>query len=323
MKLSRFALYAWGVLGYNIVVILWGAFVRATGSGAGCGRHWPLCNGEVVPWAPQTETMIEFTHRVTSGLALIAVVVMLVWAFRTYAKGHPVRLGATLSMIFMIIEALIGAVLVIFALVAYDTSTARAIVVALHLVNTYILLGVLTLTAWWASGGQPMRLKAQGAFGWALGVSFVGILILGASGGIAALGNTLFPVESVAEGLRQDFSPTAHFLIRLRVAHPFLAIVIGATIILIMNIFNASRGTPATSRFAKIFLWLYIVQLIGGALNIALLAPVWMQLFHLFVSDLILIAFVLFMAAGLEQKSPVTESYLRPTTRPGEKVYAD
>lgn len=322
MKLNRFARYAWGVLAYNILVILWGAFVRASGSGAGCGSHWPLCNGDVVPWSPSIETIIEFTHRLTSGAALIAVISLLVWAFRAYPARHRVRLGASLSMLFMTVEALLGAALVLFELVAYDTSTARAFIVGLHLINTYILLGMLTLTAWWASGGQPLRLKNQGWLGWAIGIGFLGILLMGASGGIAALGNTLFPAESVAEGLREDFSPTAHFLIRLRVAHPVIAIFLGAYIILVMSLYNNARATQLTSRLTKFFLALYLIQLTGGALNIALLAPVWMQLFHLFISDLILITFVLFTATAFAQESVSQDETLsHPLPHTGEKAY--
>jgi len=322
MKLNRFAGYAWGVLAYNILVILWGAFVRASGSGAGCGSHWPLCNGEVVPWSPPIETMIEFTHRLTSGVALITIIVLLVWAFRAYPARHRVRLGASLSMLFMIVEALVGAALVLFELVAYDASTARAVIAGVHLINTYILLTVLTLTAWWASGGLPLRLKNRSWFSWAIGIGFLGILLMGASGGIAALGNTLFPAESVAEGLREDFSSTAHFLIRLRVAHPVIAIFLGAYIILVMSLFNNDRATPLTARLAKFFLALYSIQLVGGALNIALLAPVWMQLFHLFMSDLVLITFVLFTATAFAQKNVSQDEALsQPAAHTGEKAY--
>jgi heme A synthase len=144
MQLTRFAKYAWGVLAYNILVILWGAYVRATGSGAGCGSHWPLCNGEVIPRAEQVETLIEFAHRLTSGLSLLLVVGLLVWAFRSYPKGHLVRLGAGLSMFFIITEALVGAGLVLFEWVAQDVSSGRVISMAVHLVNTFLLLASLT-----------------------------------------------------------------------------------------------------------------------------------------------------------------------------------
>ena len=93
-SLSRLAKFAWGVLAYNIAVILWGAYVRASGSGAGCGEHWPLCNGVVLPRDPSTATLIEFSHRITSGLALIAVVALLVWVWRACAAGHPSRRAA-------------------------------------------------------------------------------------------------------------------------------------------------------------------------------------------------------------------------------------
>jgi heme A synthase len=94
-------------------VILWGAFVRATGSGAGCGSHWPLCNGELVPRAPQVETVIEFIHRATSGLAFLLVLGLFVLAWRVYPKGDLVRRAAALSFLFIVTEALVGAGLVL------------------------------------------------------------------------------------------------------------------------------------------------------------------------------------------------------------------
>ncbi|MCB0131087.1 MAG: COX15/CtaA family protein, partial [Caldilineaceae bacterium] len=137
---KRFTIFAWAVLAYNIVVILWGAFVRATGSGAGCGSHWPLCNGEILPRATEVETLIEFSHRITSGIALIAVVVLLIWALRSYPRGHRVRRGAQASMFFMFTEALVGAGLVLFEYVAHNVSIARAYWMAGHLMNTFLLL---------------------------------------------------------------------------------------------------------------------------------------------------------------------------------------
>src|SRR5690606_29028870 len=164
-KLSRFAAFAWGVLAYNLLVVLWGAWVRVTGSGAGCGSHWPLCNGEVVPRSAGVETLVEFTHRLTSGVALLAVVALLLWAVRAYPAGHPVRRGARLSMGFMILEALVGGGLVLLELVADNASMARAYWMVAHLVNPFLLLGVLALTAWWAWGGAEVRLRGQGRVG--------------------------------------------------------------------------------------------------------------------------------------------------------------
>jgi heme A synthase len=151
----RFAWYAWGVLVCNELVILLGAFVRATGSGAGCGSHWPLCNGEVVPQAPSMAMLIEYSHRLTSGLALVATTVLLVWAWRAYPAHHRVRMGALFSFIFLIIEALIGAGLVLLEYVAANVSLARAGWMAGHLLNTFCCWFTYPDCLW--LGGQPMR----------------------------------------------------------------------------------------------------------------------------------------------------------------------
>ena len=137
---TRFAGFAWALLGYDVLVVLWGAFVRATGSGAGCGRHWPMCNGEFVPRAPRLETLIELSHRVSSGAAFAFTAVLLVWALRAYPRGHRIRWGAGAAMLLMVSEAAVGAGLVLFELVAHDASMKRALSVSVHLVNTFLLL---------------------------------------------------------------------------------------------------------------------------------------------------------------------------------------
>ncbi|KAF0221091.1 MAG: protoheme IX farnesyltransferase, partial [bacterium] len=210
IKLNRLAVYAWGVLLYNIGVIVWGAYVRSSRSGDGCGSHWPDCNGEIIPTAPELKTIIEFTHRITSGIALLMVVVLLVWSHRFYQKKHPVRLGAKFSMLFMIMEAAVGAAIVLFRLVADNDSIARAMFMSVHLVNTFLLLGTLTLTAWWASGGQMIYLKAKPLLSFGMLFSLLGVVLLGASGAIAALGDTLFPAQTLEQALKSDLSATAH-----------------------------------------------------------------------------------------------------------------
>ncbi len=220
----RYAAFAWGVLGYSVLVILWGAFVRATGSGAGCGSHWPLCNGVVVPRAAQVETIVEFAHRLTSGLSLVLIAALIVWGWRVSRPGHPVRKTLIASGVFIILEALIGAWLVLAGLTAGNDSVGRAVSMALHLINTFFLLASLALTAWWASGGEAIRLRGQGWLlaGWLLALAAV--LIVGMSGAVTALGDTLFPSANLTEGFQADFSPTAHILVRARVLHPMLAV---------------------------------------------------------------------------------------------------
>jgi len=297
MSLNRYAKYTWGVLAYNILVILWGAFVRATGSGAGCGSHWPLCNGEVIPRATQVETLIEFTHRLTSGLALLLVVVLLVWGLRAYPRGHIVRKGAVFSMVFIISEALLGAGLVIFELVADDTSSMRAFSIALHLVNTFLLLAALSLTAWWASGGEPLSFRGQAAAVTFFTLAFVGIIFLGMSGAITALGDTLFPVESLAEGLQADFSPDSHFLVRLLVWHPLAAVLVGFYLMFFGGLVAMFRSDKYTRSLAVSLVALIIIQLLAGLVNLILLAPVWMQILHLLLADLLWISLVLLSGA--------------------------
>jgi heme A synthase len=299
MKLTRFAKYAWLVLAFNLGVILWGAYVRATGSGAGCGSHWPLCNGEVIPRTEQIETLVEFTHRLSSGAAFLLVLGMLIWAWRSYPQGHRVRRAAVFSMVFMVTEALVGAGLVLFELVADNESTARAISISIHLVNTFILLAFISLTAWWASGGNPLKIRWERLEVGLLVLSFIGVLVLGMSGALTALGDTLFPTSSLQEGLRQDFSETAHFLVRLRILHPGIAVIVALYTIFVVNLINARIQNRFNQQIGWVLITLFVIQLLAGIINVLLLAPVWMQLVHLLLSDLVWICLVLFAAESL------------------------
>lgn len=304
-KLNKFSQFAWGVLFYNVLVVLWGAYVRATGSGAGCGSHWPLCNGEIVPRGKQVETLIEFTHRLSSGLALILVVGLFVWAWRIYPKQHPVRLGASLSFLFIITEALVGAALVLFAWVAKDASIGRVISIAVHLINTFLLLASIALTAWWSSGVMTVKLKNARGRTWILIVGLAGVLLIGVTGAITALGDTLFPSASLVEGLQQDFSGTGHFLIRLRVWHPIIAVMVASFIGFVALWEWNSSSDPWIKRFSAILGGIFILQLGAGLVNVFLLAPVWMQLIHLLLADLVWIILILLTASVLAIKEAI------------------
>jgi len=287
-----FTRFAWGVLAWNILVVLWGAYVRASGSGAGCGSHWPLCNGEVVPRAPRLETIIEFTHRMMSGVALIAVIGLAIWSFYRFPRGHRVRRAANLSLVFLIIEALLGAGLVLFQYVDRNASVGRAFYLSLHLVNTQLLLAALALTAWYshhrATGGR-LRPLVFATLPIAIVVSVAGV--------IAALGDTLYPSASLAEGMRQDLSAAANFLIRLRMLHPAFAIL--GAIYFVVVAFKMARFTP----IAAYTIVLSLTQLLLGAMNLALLAPIWIQITHLLLADLLWLALVLLT---VETREPTT-----------------
>ncbi len=300
---SRFSKFAWAVLGWNVLVVLWGAFVRATGSGAGCGNHWPMCNGEVVPWGAQTATLIEFTHRITSGIALIGVLVLLIWSFRSFPRRHPVRTGAVLSGIFILTEALIGAGLVLLEHVAQNKSVYRGYSLSIHLINTFTLLAVLALTAWWASGGAPVAWGDRTRPRWLLGGALAGLIVLGISGAIAALGDTLFPAISLAAGFAEDFAPSAHIFVRLRVFHPGIAIVAIGFLLFAVGQTMKRIKDPVVQRLGLIVMGLALLQVMIGAMNLAMLAPVAMQLVHLAGADVLWIAAVLFSAAALRSEA--------------------
>ncbi len=313
MPSSRLPRYAWGVTAFTVAVVLWGAFVRASGAGAGCGAHWPLCNGEIVPRAPALETLIELTHRVTSGAILIGIVALAVWVWRALPAGHPARPAAVASVVFVLTEALIGAGLVLFGLVADDHSPERAVVLGVHLANTFVLLAVLALTAHWSARpglrGIPWRASRTAAES---ALALVGLLAVGVTGAVTALGDTLFPATSLAEGLRHDLTPGAHVLIRLRVWHPLLALAVGAGV--------AAHATAVRRRFGAAVVpvtgavtTLIVTQIVVGVANLALLAPVWAQLLHLLLADALWIAVVVLWATAAETETARGEKPARAT----------
>lgn len=291
--------FAWTVLAYFALVAVWGAFVRATGSGAGCGSHWPLCNGEVLPRAPSAATAIEFFHRATSGLAGALIVGLLAGLVRRSGWHHPATRAALGAFILTVIEASVGAGLVKFDLVAGDPSALRAVVMAVHLVNTYLLLIALTLVPLnLGESEQPARWLPNPAFK----AAFAGMALVGVSGAIAALGDTLFPARSLLEGLRQDLSPAAHFLLRLRIFHPFMAVALGLGLVWL-----ARRSWERSPLPAGAVTVLVGCQLLAGFVNLALLAPVVLQLVHLLLAYALLVALVVLASGEPEQPAPQFE----------------
>ncbi len=296
-KLSRFAKYAWFVLAYNVVVILWGVFLRASKSGDGCGQHWLTCHGEVIPSAPEMKTVIEFSHRLTSGLAFIAVLILLIWAFRRFEKGNVIRKTAVVSFVFIITEALVGAGLVLTGNTAETLTAARPFWMIGHLTNTFILLAFLTLTAWFAAGGKTFNFWAEPRILLFLLIAVIGIFFVGMSGSVAALSSMLFPSETLAEGFRKDFSATSNILLRLRVSHPIVSILTSVYLIFLAGwLRKKSKNNPSVARWANILSVLILAQIVFGALTLLTLAPILMQLGHLLLADLIWIAFVLMSA---------------------------
>ena len=280
---SRFTRYAWFVLGYLGLVILWGAWVRISGSGAGCGAHWPTCNGVVVPLNPTLETLIEYTHRLTSGLSLPLVFVLVGWSFRRFPAGSGVR-GASLgALFFLLTEAALGAGLVKFELVAGDTSVARAVTASFHLVNTFALSAFSALVAWWSNPEHTgasfhPRLKNKGS-AWLI-PALVALIFTSMTGAITALGDTLFPTSVFTEQglvahLAEQVSASTHFLVQLRIVHPIVAVL---TSVYLLIALPQLAGFDGHRRLVN---GLEIALVALGFVNILLAAPAWMQLVHL------------------------------------------
>jgi heme A synthase len=287
-RYPAFARYAWLVVAYTLFVILFGAWVRITGSGAGCGEHWPMCNGEIVPRSPTAKTVIEFTHRVTSGILGPLVLGQVIWAFGGAGKRTALKLLTLLVLIFVIIEALIGRSLVVQELVGDNASVARAVAVALHLGNTLLLMFFSTATAWLGLGGQwpPIFGRFVGR-GWAYSALF-GVTVVSMMGAVTALGDTLFPVKptlgaGVLAHLGADLHHSAHFLVRLRIIHPVLAAVLAIGLLFFCQRYGQrSRALERGCQLLAACVW---AQLLIGVTNIALGAPPWVQLLHLLLAQ--------------------------------------
>jgi cytochrome c oxidase assembly protein subunit 15 len=286
--------FAWGVLGYNVLVALWGAVVRATSSGAGCGDHWPLCNGVVVQVHPRLATIIELAHRMSSGLTLPLVLLLLVWTYRSTVASHIARGLTIAATVLTLNEGLLGALLVLFRLTADNRSPARAVYLSLHLANTLMMLGALALAAHFLSRSVAFR-WSQVRFT-QLPLAVTGLLVtlmVGATGTLAALSDTLFPATSLAAAFTQDFSGSGGWLLRLRIVHPAAAVLAGLFIVWLLA---RSWSRPNERGLALGVGGLLVLQFGLGLLDVALLAPVWIQVVHLLGADVLWIALTVLAA---------------------------
>ena len=295
VSLARFA---WFVVAYNVAVIVWGAYVRATGSGAGCGSHWPLCNGEFLPTTPQTQTVIEFTHRVTIGVSLVLVAILLIWCWRRTAKGDWPRYSAVAAAVLLFNEALLGALLVMVDhLGGLDRSATRVLFLCLHFGNTLLLLATLALTAKWLSARDRSFVVVLRPYQTiATGLGLVSVMVIGITGSLANLGDSMFPADSLRHAFAQDFSSSSHILLRLRVLHPIAAIIGSIYVLWLVHTFWRKRKHLEWVPLLTITL---VGQIALGAVSVMLLAPVWLQMTHLVVAEIFWILVVLASADQL------------------------
>ena len=287
------------VLGWMLFVILEGAVVRATGSGAGCGKHWPLCNGEWIPQHPRLATVIEFAHRSVTAVCVGLVALLATWTFIAHPRGHRARKAAIWSVVLLLTEAVLGAILVLGGYVEHNTSNARVVVQSVHFTNTLLLLGALTLAWWWQrdrttifaapSPTLPGATLQTRRNTW-LALTFT--VITGATGSVAALADTLFPATSLKAAFWADFSSTSPLLIRMRWIHPASAVLMVLAVVALAFGLTQPRRT--------ILLVLIAAQPLLGIVTVLTLAPIGLQLLHLLGADLLWIALVATAAQVLE-----------------------
>jgi cytochrome c oxidase assembly protein subunit 15 len=288
------ARFAWCVLAYFILVVLWGAIVRTTNSGGGCGAHWPLCNGYVNPLHhPRLATIIEFAHRQSTTVATCLTVALTVWTFRATGKGHLARKAALWSVFFLVTEALLGAALVLRGWVEQNDSTGRVIAQGVHFTNTMLLMAALTLNAWFLRDRRAAehRLQTSRFAGW---MAVSATIVMGATGALAALADTLFPSQSLAAGIAGDFARSAPVLVRMRWLHP-AAVLIGSCFV----VWAVAQRVTARRRWDRLsfaVIGLLALQCLLGVADVLLLAPAWMQIVHLLGADLYWVALVLLAA---------------------------
>lgn len=314
-KLSGFAKYAWFVLAYNLLVVLWGVFLRASKSGDGCGMHWLTCHGEVLPSAPQFKTVIEFTHRMMSALDGLLMLILLGWAFWIWYKGREkssrrTLITAAIAFFFVLTEGALGAGLVLTGNTAETLTAARPFWMAAHLINTFILLAFLVLTARFASGGDALKFNIEKKYIAGLLIGVAAIFLVSISGSIAALSNMIFPSGTLTEGMAKDFSETSHILLRLRLLHPVTAILTSVFVIFLTGWLAKERfGDAKVMRWSNVLTILILGQIAFGSATLLMLAPIVMQLGHLLFADAIWLSFVMFAAAFLSSAySPKTDA---------------
>jgi heme A synthase len=267
----------------SILSILAGAFVRATGSGDGCGSTWPTCKGKIIPQLSDSSEVIEFSHRSISGILLIVTLIIFIKS-RNMSKGTIIRTTVNFLTFFVIFEAAIGAVIVLYEWVGLNSSLPRIIAVPIHLVNTFGLLACYAVL-YKVLLNNFKNIKQL----WDRRFVFVAFLFLlsGATGSITALADVLFPSASFYEGLMEDFDRTSELLTRLRILHPIVAT--GLSVALIIESRKIQKDYKIDVKFLQL---LVIVAVTLGVLNVLSNIVLLLSIFHLAIADLLWITYI-------------------------------
>ncbi len=282
-----FYTFSWGLVAYTVAIVLWGAWVRISGSGDGCGDHWPLCNGDIVPSSAPGKTWVEFSHRLSTGLYGAFVLLQLVIARRRFDAPHPARTWSALTLLFTVTEALIGRQLVTMGLVNESLNIARVVVMPLHLVNTALLLGSTVMTAEAIRYGDIPRVSLSPSVRRLLGIIGGVLVITLTTGAVAALGTHLSPSHSLLSGLTKDLSADSHLAVRLRVLHPLVALLGPLGLWAALEKLRDVAPSPySRTLFGRLIITLFLAVLVGVCTLLSL-APIWLKITHLFMANIL------------------------------------
>ena len=307
MPRLAFARLAGGVTLATVLVVLFGAVVRITGSGAGCGQHWPTCHGDIAHLPRSVETWIELGHRTTSGLDFLGVLALSIVAWQRFPGWHPARLAAAAALALILVEVVIGARLVLLSLVGSNMSFDRAVIMPAHLVTTSLLLGALGATTYFGSAARVVpqpdrslveRAALRAAFRFIV-VAALLLLLVSMTGAVTALGDTVYPVQGATplEHIQNDQAADAHFLGKLRVIHPLLAVLGVGGLWVAASRARSACPAPLVQRLGYLLYAGGGLALLVGVLNVMLGAPGYLQVIHLAVACLLWLTTVLLASA--------------------------
>lgn len=292
---KEFAKFCWFTLVFTLAVVAWGVYLRASNFGDGCGSNWPFCGENVDPIKGPLATLVEKSHRYSTKFLGLLSIILLVWAFRGFEKGHPARKFSLGFLVMTLVEGLVGMYLVKRDLVTSNETVERAVWMGVHVISTFLLLGCLVAAGLSASRIRPITLKSQGSVGWLLGLGFLGTMLLGVSGAIAAFGHQVRPD---VHGLADRLKPTAFWASQLALAHPVASVSIGLYMILMGSLVQHLRQDGFVRNASRALIAILVVQGLVGAVNIWLKAPVALQMIHLVLADLNWISVVVLAIAA-------------------------
>jgi heme a synthase len=207
--MTRFTRLAWTAATFTYLLIILGAIVRITGSGLGCGEHWPLCNGKLLP-PLDVPTMIEYGHRLAAAAVSVLVAGLAAYAWwlnRGAGSGEPFPPGRApyVALGLLVVQVLLGAVTVALRLPPWT--------VILHLGTAMLLLATLIVIA---KGSRFTPGLRPGSLGLALGFVTVlfGALTANLGAATACLG---FPL------CNGQLLPAGNYLQQVQSTHRLLA----------------------------------------------------------------------------------------------------